>query len=102
LSTLNIGGVVESAFQASMSQIKILNEAAAIKRRDIKIGFSQSKGMPWPPSVEFLQSGSFSLPEIVSEFLAKVISDKSLSSQSSDKAQLYARSFATRFMQCSN
>jgi hypothetical protein len=98
-STLDIGEAVETAFEASTSETRILTEAAAIIRRNIKSGFTQSKGMPWPPSVEFLQSGSVSPPETVCEFLAKVISGKCLS-QSSDKAQ--CQIVRPRFMQCIN
>ena len=92
-SKLDVGEAVESAFEASTSESKILQHAASILRRDVKEGFDKSSSMPWPPSAEFLQSKYACMPQSVTEFLAQVISGKSLS-QSSDKAQLLAKSFS--------
>jgi hypothetical protein len=59
-STLDIGEAVETAFEASTSETRILTEAAAIIRRNIKSGFTQSKGMPWPSSVSRVLTITFS------------------------------------------
>jgi hypothetical protein len=92
-STLDIGEAVESAFEASTSESKVLQRAAAILRSDVKNAFSQSASMPWPPSAEFLLSNTIQPPNNVTEFIAQVISGKPMC-QSSDKTQLLAQSFA--------
>ncbi len=92
-SNLDVGEAVEAAFEASTSESKILQRAASILRRDIKEGFGKTSSLPWPPSADFLQSNSICLPQSVTDFLAQVISGKSLC-QSSDKAQLLAKSFS--------
>jgi hypothetical protein len=92
-SKLDVGEAVEAAFEASTSESRILQHAASILRRDVKEGFSKTSNMPWPPSAEFLQSKCNFVPQSVTDFLAQVISGKSLC-QSSDKAQLLAKSFS--------
>jgi len=86
-SELDIGEAVETAFDASTSDSKILSEAAAILRRQIKEAHSSASDMPWPPTAEYLESRTVT-PTALTNFLSKVISGKSASCVTERTARL--------------
>lgn len=92
-STLDIGDVIECAFDAVASESKVLNQAAAILRHNIKESYNSRSDAPYPPSVDYLKSPAASPPNQVCEFMAQVISGKSVK-RSSDRVQVQAKSFA--------
>jgi hypothetical protein len=58
-SQLQIGDAVEAAFESMASEKYVLQTAAAILRRNIKVSCSNSKLVQWPPTAGTLQSSEF-------------------------------------------
>jgi len=75
-ATLDIGEAVETAFNATASETKILNEAAAILHHHIKEAHSSAADMSWPPTADYLQSSTIT-PSSLTTFLSQVIPGKS-------------------------
>ena len=93
-SDIDLGEAVESAFNSRTSETEILQNAAAILRRDIKDAHSSSTEMPWPPSADFLHSQEAATPPVsLVNFLSQVITGKS-TSQASDKSRRLTASVA--------
>ena len=97
-SVLPKGTAVGSAFEAAASESKRLEEAALVLRRLIRDAHNQSPTMPWPPSARFLLSGTISPPEILQDFLARVITGKPLAQAASSK-ECKAKSLAADICQ---
>ena len=90
---LDTGDAVQTAYEATASEKRILADAAAILRRDIEARHNTAKATPWPPSATDLQLESTKPPESLTEFLSAVISGKS-TDQSTSRTQRLSKSFA--------
>ena len=75
-SNIDIGEAVESAFDASSSDDRLINKAAMLLSNSIHVAFSQSPELPWPPSVQDLEA--ISPPAMLTEFLCRVIAGPSV------------------------
>ena len=76
-SRLSTGEAVEAAFESATSEKK-LEEAASILRKSITDQYEKSKSteMPWPPSAEYLEKLKDLVPDILTDFLLLVISNR--------------------------
>jgi len=76
-ANISTGAAVEAAFESATSESQLLHNAAMILHRHILQAQSTSPGMPWPPSVSFLDSATICPPSSLSEFVKTVITGKS-------------------------
>ena len=84
-----MGEAVETTFETTTSEKKILQEAAMILRHHIQQGYSSSQVMPWPPSAAYLESSdAIYPPELLINFLTQVISGKSVAQPSNETVSL--------------
>jgi len=93
LADLDTGEAVQTAFEATASENRVLAEAAAILRRNIESTHHNAKATPWPPSASYLQTEATKPPSSLLEFLTLLITGKSLE-LSTDKAKRVCGSFA--------
>ena len=54
-SNLDTGEAVQTAFEATASEQRILSDAAAILRRNIEHAHNDLGATPWPPSASYLR-----------------------------------------------
>jgi len=91
LSKQQTGAAVQTAYEATHSDRKILTDAAAILHRDTEA--RHNTATPWPASASDLQLESTKPPESLTEFLSAVISGKS-ADHSTSRMQRLSKSFA--------
>ena len=73
-------------FHNSSSTEKVKVEPAAmILRRTIKQAFKSSEPLPWPPSAEFLSSGTIRPPELLTNFLNCLLSGSAFGNSQNTK-----------------
>ena len=72
---------MDAAYKSSES--KIIEEAAHILRRHIVQAHRDSEQLPWPPTADFLSSGTRHLPEELNKFLAYLLTGKPVTKTSS-------------------
>jgi hypothetical protein len=90
---IQTGEAVEAAFEAATSESRILEEAAAILRRNIQFAHHNAKDLPWPPSADSLAGESVSIPQSLTEFLSLVVTGKSFD-HATEKSVRLSKSFA--------
>jgi len=90
---LNTGEAVETAFEATSSETRVLAEAATILRRNIETTFKNAEESQWPPTASYLQTEASKPPHSLTEFLTLLLTGRS-GEQSSDKTRRLCRSFA--------
>ena len=73
--------------------MKVLGKAASISRQHMNSAYGANKTMPWPSNSEYPKSNMNSVPSLISDFLALVISGKNYTFSSSKTVRL-SRSFA--------
>ena len=71
---LDTGEAVQTAYESATSDNHVLEDAAAILRRNIQARYNNSKTSPWPPSASYLRSGAMTPPDSLVDFLAQLIS----------------------------
>jgi len=91
-SDLEKSEAVEAAFESASSEMRLLDEAAAILRRHVEAAYAQTSDIPWPPSAAQLLDQSCTLPHSVMNFMSRVISGKPLT-EASTKTSRLAKSF---------
>lgn len=82
---------VEAAFESASSEMKLLDEAAAILRRHVEAAYAQTSDVPWPPSAAQLMDQSCTMPQSVMNFMYRVICGKPLT-EASTKTNRLAKS----------
>jgi hypothetical protein len=91
-SKLQIGEAVEAAFESMASEKYVLQTAAAILRRNIKVSCSNSKLVQWPPTAGTLQSSDLP-PVSLTDFLTLLLSGKA-AAYASDRTSRLSKSIA--------
>jgi hypothetical protein len=73
---VSAGAAVEVAFEAATSEAKLLDEAAMTIWRHIIHARATSPDLAWPPSAEYLNTGPVSPPNVLVDFMARIITRK--------------------------
>ena len=86
------GQAVGSAFEVASSDLRRLEEAGLLLRRQIKKAHEDSPTMPWPPTAAFLQTDTIQPPVLLQEFLTVLITGKR--NDSSERSKRHTGSLA--------
>jgi hypothetical protein len=101
-SDIDIGEAIESAFEASTSDKRIIEKAATILNGHIKGTWQNSPNTIWPPNADDLSSGKVKPPIILEDFLKQVITGRRSRNNSARVDRISASIAADICVACSN